>query len=136
MKKVIFKQKKPYNINTPIFVIICLFLFTGCKRLEMFAHTEGGTDTYCVYKISSVNNTGTMPALKQGDVVCLYCLEPTHCVLNTKRWIKVYEVTGDPTPGHIFIKKDTGISYELDSDDPSASCTNCPSTNKFELLHN
>ena len=136
MKKSTCTQEKAYNISAHVMAIICLFMFTGCKPLEMFSHTESGTDTYCVYKIISVKNTGTMQALKKGDIICLYCALSDHCVLYTKQWIKVYEVTGDPTPGHIFIKKDTGISYYLDSDVPSSSCTSCPSTNKFELFRN
>ena len=136
MKKSTSPQKKAYNITAQVMAIICLFMFISCKRLEMFSHTESGTDTYCVYKIISVENTGTMRALKKGDIICLYCSLSDHCVLYTKQWIKVYEVTGDPTPGHIFIKKDTGISYYLDSDSPSSSCTSCPSANKFELFRN
>ncbi len=30
----------------------------------------------------------------------------------------------------------TGISYLLEADDPSATCTTCPAVNKFELFNN
>jgi hypothetical protein len=99
----------------------------------MFPHTETGTDTYCIYKIGAVKNTGTMQALKKGDVICLYCSGPSHCILYAKQWIKVVD---RPVLGQIVIKKDIGISYYLETDDPSASCTSCPGINKFELLPN
>lgn len=128
-------QKRTYNINACAIAITCLFILGSCKQLEMFRHTEKGTDTYCIYKIREVKNTGTMQALKKGDVICLYCRGPLHCVLYTRQWIKVYDIEGgDPWLGQIYIKKDTGISYYFETDDPNASCTSCPGINKFELL--
>jgi len=99
----------------------------------MFPHTEKGMDTYCTYKIAAVKNTGSMQALKKGDVICVYCSGPFHCGLYIKQWIKVVD---KPVLGQIVIKKDIGISYYLETDDPSAPCTNCPNMNKFELLPN
>ena len=134
MKKSTCTKKKAYSIKVHMVAIICLFMFISCKSLEMFSHTESGTDTYCVYKISSVKNTGTEHALKKGDVICLYCTGSSHCEFYNKRWIKVFKVIGDPTKNSIFIKTDIGISYYLESDDPLAPCTSCPNTNKFQLF--
>jgi hypothetical protein len=131
-------QKKAYNIKVHTVTIICLFMFISCKPLEMFSHTESGTDTYCIYKITSVKNTGNEQALKKGDIICLYCNKvPSHCEFYNQRWIKVYKVTGgDPTRNSVYLKTDLGISYYLESDDPLAPCTGCPGANKFQLLPN
>ena len=130
-------QKRTHNINACTIAIACLFIFGSCKQLKMFSHTEKATDTYCIYKISDVKNTGTTQALKKGDVICLYCRGPFTCLLYTKQWIKVYDVQGgDPWMAQIHIRKDIGISYYLETDDPAASCTSCPAINKFELLPN
>jgi hypothetical protein len=133
MKKSIYIQKKAFNIKACMIIIGAMFLFISCKPLRIIPHTETGTDNYCVYKIGSVMNSGAMQALKKGDVICLYCPGAYHCILNNKRWVKMYLLIGDHIPGHIMILKDTGISYLLDSDNPSASCSSCPGTNKFEL---
>jgi hypothetical protein len=114
-------------------VIICIaILFSGCKPLEMITHTEGGADTYCIYKIVDVRKTGNTKPLKKGEIICLYCAGDFHCVLATKQWIKVY--TGNYVPGKISKIKDVGISYYLESVDANASCTDCRGTNKFELF--
>ena len=136
MKSSTCTVKKTYTTKEYIIAITCLLLLASCKPLEMFRHTDNGTDTYCVYTISKVDNTGAMQALKKGDIICIYCAKPFQCVLHTGRWIKVYDVEGTPGPNRIFIKKDTGISYYVDQGDPSATCTTCPGTNKFELLPN
>jgi len=120
-----------FYILVPIYI-----LFGGCKRLEIFAHTEKGADTYCIYKIGDVKNTGSKPSLKKGDLICLYCSGAPHCVLYTKQWIKLVNVEGNPGQNQIFIKSDTGIAYYLETENPAASCTTCPGMNKFELLPN
>ncbi len=129
-------QTKLFNIYACFGVIICLLMLASCKRLEIFLHTEKGSDMYCVYKIGDVKNTGKMHALKKGDIICLYCAGADKCVLYTKQWIKLYQVSNYPNSGQVFIKTDTGISYLLETDDPSATCTTCPGANKFELFNN
>jgi hypothetical protein len=114
-------------------VVICLcILFSGCKPLKMVTHTESGADTYCTYKIADVRKTGDTRPLKKGDIICLYCPGEFHCVLASKRWIKVY--TGNLVQGNLSLLTDVGISYYLESVDASAACTNCPGDNKFELF--
>lgn len=113
---------------------ICLSYFLmGCKPLKIVSHIESETNIYCVYKITAVSNTGAMHALKNGDVICLYCANADDCILYTKAWIKLYVLTGDPKKG-LFISKDTGISCMLESENPAATCATCPGANKFELL--
>jgi len=135
-EKINLHCKKIYTTKACIIAIRCLLVLASCKPLEMFRHTGSGTDTYCVYTISKVDNTGAMQALKKGDIICIYCANPFQCVLHSARWIKVYDVECTPGPNRLFIKKDTGISYYVDQGDPSATCTTCPGPNKFELLPN
>ena len=103
MKKAV-AQLKSSNTHACIFVIICLLMLVSCKRLEIFAHTEKGSDPYCVYKIGEVKNTGTMRALKKGDIICLYCAGANNCVLYTRQWIKLYLVSNNPNSSQLFTK--------------------------------
>ncbi len=134
MKKTTCTPKKKANKYARMMAIICLFLFVGCKPLRMFTQTESATDTYCVYKITEIKNTTDRAALKIGDIICLYCTGSDVCLLKSKQWIKWYEVSSNPNLGNIFISKDLGISYYIELDAPSTTCTSCPSANKFELF--
>jgi hypothetical protein len=129
------KNFTPIKTTRPLtaMMIICfVVLFSGCKSLKMVTRTETGSDTYCIYKIAAVRKTGDTRPLKKGDIICLYCAGDFHCVLATKRWIKVY--TGNLVQGNLSLLKDVGISYYLESVDTSAPCTDCPDANKFELF--
>jgi hypothetical protein len=109
------------------------FLCTGCKQLKIITHTDGGSNNYCVYKITDVKNTGTTHALKKGDMICIHCLGAFACGLNNKKWVYLY--IGSNQFGQINISKDTGISYYIETADIKAMCVSCPGSNTFEFYN-
>ncbi|MGH2566115.1 MAG: hypothetical protein ACRDE8_02535 [Ginsengibacter sp.] len=120
-----------------VFIILLassLLLFAGCKPIKVIPHIEGKGDTYCLYKITKVDNTGSGHALKIGDAVCLYCSGAANCALYGNRWIHVYLSSTDNEPlDQLILFTDTEISYYIEPDATSTSCTNCPGQNKFQL---
>ena len=119
-----------------IFLFSIVFLFIGCKPTRIIPYIEKKGDNYCVYKITKVNNAGTVQALKEGDLVCFYCAQNYNCALYGSRWVHVYlSATGNQTGANqILVLTDTQISYYIEPDNASESCATCPGENKFQML--
>ena len=136
MKKPTCIQNKAMGIRGLLLMMSCLVIFASCKRQGIVPYFEKKGDTYCVYKITEVQNTGTFKALKTGDIFCLYCAGNLNCSLYGNRWLHLYLNGSEniPTGNHLSILTDTNISYYVEPVGLT-TCTSCPGQNMFELAN-